>query len=170
MCVLARIYALNGILILFSFGILLLIIIVFTIFSCIFPSTSVRRASTSVRRALDNIKRALLKKIRLLFGGIFKTIIPNMDDTCAICLENYDENNNNNNIKWIELKCGHKFHKICIDKVVDNSENCPECRQSIFEGKNFKKENDIKNNVTNGLSENREQQETLADTTLLNFV
>ena len=85
------------------------------------------------------------------------------EEICSICLDIL-----NNDIKIIS--CNHKFHKICIDKVVDNSENCPECRQSIFEGKNFKKENDIKNNVTNGLSENREKQETLADTTLLNFV
>ena len=47
-------------------------------------------------------------------------------DNCSICLENYNKDNIIN-----VLKCGHKYHKDCIDYWINDNNNCPLCRLSL---------------------------------------
>ena len=51
----------------------------------------------------------------------------NKDYTCAICLQ-YSED-----LEELELECGHKFHKICLDTWFDfnNEKSCPLCKRSF---------------------------------------
>ena len=48
------------------------------------------------------------------------------NEQCSICLEYYEKDNIIN-----ELKCGHKYHKNCIDDWINDHDNCPLCRLSI---------------------------------------
>lgn len=43
---------------------------------------------------------------------------------CPIC---YDDMS----IQTTKLKCGHEFHKICIDKWAENNCTCPYCRSDF---------------------------------------
>ena len=60
------------------------------------------------------------------------------DNICNICLEDKG--------KLKTLKCGHSFHKKCIDKWIKTSHNkntvalCPTCRTAI----EFKKKLEVK--------------------------
>ena len=47
-------------------------------------------------------------------------------DNCSICLENYNKDNIIN-----VLKCGHKYHKDCIDDWINDNNKCPLCRLSL---------------------------------------
>jgi hypothetical protein len=49
--------------------------------------------------------------------GLFK------DDTCAICLDKYQQNQ-----LLKKLTCSHVFHRKCIGKVNKNK-HCPLCRK-----------------------------------------
>ena len=46
------------------------------------------------------------------------------EDECSICKEKYT----NSSIVDI-LKCGHVFHKECIDRWLEEHNDCPYCRQ-----------------------------------------
>ena len=72
-------------------------------------------------------------------------------DNCAICLEEFNNNNSkksvelneeNDSIKGIKinvnenseittLECGHQFHNTCITKWLKQRGNCPLCRQAV---------------------------------------
>lgn len=45
---------------------------------------------------------------------------------CAICLETVSQKN----VEW--LPCCHSFHKICIDKWLEEKHSCPTCRKNPF--------------------------------------
>lgn len=51
---------------------------------------------------------------------IFKKVL---GDKCAICLEDYKLNDD-----IAITNCLHVFHKNCIDRSIDSSNNCPKCR------------------------------------------
>lgn len=44
--------------------------------------------------------------------------------TCSICFVDFDWNNEN----LVVLKCGHIFHKDCIDIWINQQQTCPTCR------------------------------------------
>ena len=48
---------------------------------------------------------------------------------CNICFEQFKENQYKR-----DIKCGHLFHKKCIDKWINkyHKVNCPVCRENIF--------------------------------------
>ena len=50
-------------------------------------------------------------------------------DPCSICLENYNDIEENNKI--VILRCSHIFHKFCIDEWIHINKNCPLCKRSI---------------------------------------
>ena len=72
-------------------------------------------------------------------------------DNCAICLEEFNNNNSkksaelneeNDSIKGIKLnvnetndittlECGHQFHTTCISEWLKQRDNCPLCRQAV---------------------------------------
>lgn len=57
----------------------------------------------------------------------YKNYIPKNEE-CSICQDKYgflDE--------ICELPCGHKFHKDCVDKWLENNTTCPMCRHNIRE-------------------------------------
>ena len=45
-------------------------------------------------------------------------------ECCTICLEKPD--------KAIQLKCGHVFHKECINQWLPKNKTCPNCRELII--------------------------------------
>lgn len=49
-------------------------------------------------------------------------------ETCTVCLEAVM-----NNQKCVLKKCGHSFHKKCIDRWTRRSNTCPKCRTVIAE-------------------------------------
>ena len=73
------------------------------------------------------------KMFEKLYEGVYEDDI-GMDTTCAICLE---ENNENS----IVLKCHHEFHKSCIHRWIEEKTNnvlnvqvkCPVCNNIIYE-------------------------------------
>jgi len=48
------------------------------------------------------------------------------DHNCIICLEKYDEES-----RLRKLKCGHAFHKVCIDTWFITSSLCPLCKMDV---------------------------------------
>jgi hypothetical protein len=50
-------------------------------------------------------------------------------DTCAICIENFKEDD-----VCRELKCHHLFHKDCVDHWLETSVKCPVCRNETGRG------------------------------------
>lgn len=64
----------------------------------------------------------MIKKL----GG-YKRIKETTDEECSVCLNNYIKDEG---IR--ELRCGHKFHKKCIDKWFHKSVLCPICRGDSF--------------------------------------
>ena len=65
------------------------------------------------------------------------------NDECAICLENLDDDKNKSNMekclscldkknkKLYFTDCEHTFHGRCLDKWMEENENCPLCREYI---------------------------------------
>lgn len=51
-----------------------------------------------------------------------------LDMECCICMSKYVKNEG---IRF--LKCGHSFHKGCVDKWLKDHVDCPICRQNAFE-------------------------------------
>jgi hypothetical protein len=50
------------------------------------------------------------------------------DQTCSICMEHDAANGE---LNWRELRCGHKFHILCIDTWLTSHVQCPICRADI---------------------------------------
>ncbi|KAK4422586.1 putative E3 ubiquitin-protein ligase RHB1A [Sesamum alatum] len=58
-----------------------------------------------------------------------KPVLPPLqdeDDTCPICLEEYDEEN-----PKLLTKCDHHFHLACILEWMERSDTCPVCDQEM---------------------------------------
>ena len=49
------------------------------------------------------------------------------EDTCPICLEKLSDTTNG---QVVETRCGHTFHKNCIENISGN--RCPICRRPAF--------------------------------------
>lgn len=54
---------------------------------------------------------------------------PQQDIQCYICL-----NTINKNSFACKLKCGHCFHRVCLEVSVFVSNKCPICRRKINQG------------------------------------
>jgi hypothetical protein len=52
----------------------------------------------------------------------------NILETCAICLENKKFKKT-----FIELNCGHKFHKNCLETWFKTAVSCPLCRKDCLD-------------------------------------
>lgn len=50
------------------------------------------------------------------------------NDTCSVCLEDYDDLQQQQSIT--SLECGHTFHVKCIIKCLRKSNECPNCRDT----------------------------------------
>jgi SNF2 family DNA or RNA helicase len=58
------------------------------------------------------------------FEGIEPVITKLKDDTCAICLDTYEDS--------VVTECGHFFCKECIQySIINSSDGCPMCRKKI---------------------------------------
>jgi len=71
-----------------------------------------------------NYKEAARNKRRIIIQSRY-----NVDETCAICLNNMK----NTSVKFIP--CGHVFHNECLNKLMmsrcSSKNNCPHCRAQI---------------------------------------
>jgi len=45
---------------------------------------------------------------------------------CAICMSDFEEHDH-----LRELPCGHRYHVLCIDKWLQNHDECPMCKQDF---------------------------------------
>lgn len=52
------------------------------------------------------------------------------DDTCALCLEDYEDGE-----ELRELKCEHRYHSECIDEWLSHKRSCPVCNADALLGK-----------------------------------
>jgi hypothetical protein len=50
------------------------------------------------------------------------------DATCPICMEHESANGE---LNWRELRCGHNFHKLCIDTWLTSHVQCAICRADV---------------------------------------
>jgi len=62
---------------------------------------------------------------------------------CPICYEHLEKLKQDN--KPVEILCGHKFCKNCIQRWFDKEEECPICKSNMREILNKKIENDLEN-------------------------
>ncbi|CAA7049655.1 unnamed protein product [Microthlaspi erraticum] len=46
---------------------------------------------------------------------------------CPICLEEYEDDHEIRRLK----KCGHVFHRFCVDSWLERDRSCPSCRRSV---------------------------------------
>ncbi len=59
----------------------------------------------------------------------FQQRFPDRDNTCAICMEPFTDNDN-----FRAFTCTHGFHLACIEHWMnDGHRNCPMCRQSMMD-------------------------------------
>ena len=65
------------------------------------------------------------------YKGYLNEIKIENDQSCVICCENYFENN-----IGFKLKCGHVYHKECINAWFKNCGTCPICRHVIVKCNN----------------------------------
>jgi hypothetical protein len=90
--------------------------------------TTENQSPISHPRSDDIITR---KKISQLLGS-YNRVTPSSEfngNACCICIETY---NVNECVR--KLKCGHNFHKKCIDNwLINGSKTCPTCRIDPFE-------------------------------------
>jgi len=54
------------------------------------------------------------------------------DRNCIICMADYEDED-----EVRELKCGHYFHKDCIDTWLKRKKICPLCNQPIHQAQNL---------------------------------
>jgi len=80
------------------------------------------------RRQRNNMLHA-----RAIINNLMRKIVPNLpitdeapDDVCSICLEKDTANT------WKVLPCKHKFHPVCIDPWLLQSDKCPMCKKTVM--------------------------------------
>ncbi|XP_073479273.1 E3 ubiquitin-protein ligase TRIM39-like [Aquarana catesbeiana] len=76
---------------------------------------------------------------------------------CSICLNIYTDP--------VNLKCGHNFCQVCIDRVLDTQErsggySCPECREKFQDQPALQRNITLRNIVENFLSAQPDQEES----------
>ncbi|CAA0839177.1 RING-H2 finger protein ATL5 [Striga hermonthica] len=93
----------------------------FAVFAYETAKTSVRRKSTTVDQLLEIVGQCLPEhKVELGFEVY--------DEECRVCLSCFQEGD-----KVRDLKCGHTFHKECIDTWLQReSATCPLCRGAVL--------------------------------------
>jgi len=71
----------------------------------------------------------LCKKPTDFLGSYTRVTKNDLNKTCTMCFEEYKENEYKRT-----MKCGHVFHKKCIDKWLNkyNKTDCPNCRSNVF--------------------------------------
>lgn len=72
----------------------------------------------------------IIEKTSVYQTGIVKPYNGDNVENCPICISN-DEFTYKS---WVELKCGHHFHRHCIDLWLEEHQTCPICVQNV----NFK--------------------------------
>lgn len=64
-------------------------------------------------------------------------------EECSICISN-DEFTYKS---WVELKCGHCFHRHCIDLWLENHRTCPICVQDVYNKHGMNENEKINENI-----------------------
>ncbi|RNA26665.1 RING finger, partial [Brachionus plicatilis] len=76
----------------------------------------------------DKLKKATLKALAKMEVRKISNGDKEITETCAICLENYQEND-----QIRELPCGHYFHQKDVDLWLLEHRNCPMCKINIIQ-------------------------------------
>ena len=84
---------------------------------------------------LNNINNAIVTSLypktpTQLFKTKYKKVCKSdVGKECSICFDEYSEKEYQR-----KLKCGHTFHKKCIDRWINKYKHfsCPTCRQNVF--------------------------------------
>ncbi|SVA66089.1 uncharacterized protein METZ01_LOCUS118943 [marine metagenome] len=87
-----------------------------------------KRGAQKINRYVKSVKKKNRYK-----KFIKSTKIVKCEEDCAICLDDYSENN-----KCSELYCGHKFHNNCFREWILEREVCPLCNQELTKKETFK--------------------------------
>lgn len=107
----------TAIIILFIFGITSILLYLFCPRSTASPRGTTLRTWTNYAEAIRQDPRAASV------------------DSCAICLTNYnEEEEGENNALKILPGCGHVFHAICVDQWLRQYPTCPICRSPVTQG------------------------------------
>lgn len=71
--------------------------------------------------------------------GITKPYDGDNMEECPICISNDGFTYKS----WVELKCGHCFHRHCIDLWLENRQTCPICVQDVENIENIENDDTI---------------------------
>ena len=72
----------------------------------------------------DFIRRKNRQEVIVIKAKLITASEEQLDDSCPICLEKYQKDE-----QIVNLKCRHLFHKECFQKWCQKSVKCPLCRQ-----------------------------------------
>ncbi|CAH2036438.1 unnamed protein product, partial [Thlaspi arvense] len=84
---------------------------------------SPRKPPTETPQPQQDIETGQRRKV-LMFKDIKKE---EGEGFCPICLEEYEDDHEIRRLK----KCGHVFHRFCIDSWLTRHRSCPSCRRSV---------------------------------------
>lgn len=89
--------------------------------------TGFRRDTDLNDRLVENENESIIQETieKVKKNKISLNDIPNNDNTCSICLEDFSENKEN-----IILECKHIYHEDCIIGWLNKDTSCPLCRSS----------------------------------------
>jgi|ETNmetMinimDraft_18_1059904.scaffolds.fasta_scaffold29125_1 hypothetical protein len=88
-----------------------------------------RRGAQRINKYIKSVKKKNRYKKFIKSTKIAKC----EEEDCAICLDDYSENN-----KCSELYCGHKFHNNCFREWVLQREVCPLCNVELSKKKTLR--------------------------------
>ena len=93
----------------------------------VYYGSCIENAPIAIQRSVQALENALQKPINNIRApGLHVTVtLEKLDDICAICMREYEEND-----EIGILGCRHEYHAQCITSWLIRKNNCPVCRSS----------------------------------------
>ncbi|KAH0464698.1 hypothetical protein IEQ34_004801 [Dendrobium chrysotoxum] len=117
--------------ILFVVTTIILILFLFCYCSVVSPSPRRHQPEHNIEIGLND---ATLKTLPQLTYAEAKNLDPRVAaiGCCSICLVNYEEEEDGDEVLRLLPECGHLFHMRCVDQWLRRQATCPVCRSSTM--------------------------------------